>query len=407
MLHASTKRFPAQSKAALWLAQAWIPAVLMAAGCSTTSDPDPLPEPRTVELDDRRTTEPDVAVGNFQAQIESLRTRLEIRPNDFSIRSILVERLLARTQFLGTYDDFAEVDALTADAMDPESPDALILRSSYLRAVHHFEESLELLDQAEALGAPAENLERARITTEVATGTDPALLLPRAEALVASLENYSNLAVLGTVLAELGRYIEADAAYLRALEVFRDVSPFTLGSVSFTRGVMWGEMADRPDLALILYEDAVRRLPQFVVANTHLSELEDDASAIARLRAFADVATEGDPEPAGRLAQRLDPADAEAFWNAGAARYEVLLERHRAAFLDHGSEFYVGRGDVELGLELALENLENRRTPRAYVVAINAALEADPEVACDLIEESVDLQTRHAVLAGLAEEGCR
>lgn len=390
------------------LAHVWVPAVLVTAGCSTASDPDPLPEPRTVELDDRRTTDPEVALGNFEAQIESLRNRLDIVPNDLTIRTTLVSRLLARTTFLGSYDDFAEVDALTADALDPESADTLILRASYLRAIHHFEESLDLLDEAEALGVSEYELERARIATEVAIGTDPELLLPRAQALVDGFESFTHLATLATVLAELGRYIEADAAYLRALEVSPDVSPFNLASISFIRGVMWGEMADRPDLALVLYEDAVQRLPRYVVANTHLSELEDDAAAIARLRAFADQADAADPEPAGRLAQRLDPEEAEAYWTAGAARYEVLLTRHRAAFLDHGSEFYVGRGDVELGLELALENLANRRTPRAYVVAINAAIEADPEVACDLADESTDLQMRHTVLANLAEElDCR
>lgn len=408
MPHASMNRVGLRPRVASWLAHVWVPAVLVTAGCSTTSDPDPLPEPRTVELDDRRTTEPDVAIGNFQAQIESLRTRLEITPDDFGVRSILVDRLLARTAFLGTYDDFAEVDALTEAALDPESPDTLLLRASYLRAVHEFDEAMALIDEAESAGVDPDLLERARITTELAEGTDPASLLPRAQALVDGYESYGYLTVLASVQAENGMYSEADATYLHALEVLRDVSPFNVGYVSFARGVMWGEMADRPDLALILYRDAVRRLPQYVVANTHLSELEDDDAAIARLRGFAELAASGDPEPAGRLAQRLDPDEAAPYWAAGAARYDELLTRHRAAFLDHGSEFYVGRGDFELGLELALENLSNRRTPRAYVVAIHAALEADREIACDLIEESADLQGRHAVLAHLAEDvNCR
>ena len=45
-----------------------------------------------------------------------------------------------------------------------------------------------------------------------------------------------------------------------ALATYRDVSPFPLAWIAFQRGVMWAEMADRPDLARPLYEEAVRRV---------------------------------------------------------------------------------------------------------------------------------------------------
>ena len=114
-------------------------------------------------------------------------------------------------------------------------------------------------------------------------------------------------------------------------------------------------------------------------------------------------------EPAGRLSQRLtssDPARAEALREQGAARYDELLSRHREAFLDHGAEFFAGAGgDPVRGLALALENVALRPVPRAYLVAIDAALAAtDVATACRMVAESEPLQARHQVLANRASE---
>ena len=406
----STRTVVRRSQLVVVLALMSAPTVTLTVGCADPSDPpDEVLEPRTVELDTRRTTDPETAVRNFVARIDGLRERVDRFPTDFGVRALLVNTLLARTVFLGSYDDFAEIDVLTRDALDSESADALLLRATYLRAVHRFDEAQELLDQAERVGADAVALESARLVTELARGDDPNMLLPRAEQLAASM-SFNALTILASVLAEAGRYIDADDAYLLALSVYRDVSPFTLAHISFVRGVMWGEMANRPDLAEILYRDAVSRLPQFVVANTHLAELEDPAVASERLRPFAEQTETGDPEPAGRLAQRIDPLEAESYWMRAEARYDHLLTLHRDAFLDHASEFFVASGDAELGLQLALENLDNRVTPRAYVVAINAALEHDPARACALVLESEHLRVRHSVLDALAtelERSCR
>jgi len=114
-------------------------------------------------------------------------------------------------------------------------------------------------------------------------------------------------------------------------------------------------------------------------------------------------------EPAGRLSQRLtssDPARAEALRQQGAARYDELLSLHREAFLDHGAEFFAGAGgDPARGLALALENVALRPVPRAYLVAIDAALAAtDVATACRMVAESEPLQARHQVLANRASE---
>ncbi|MCA9578349.1 MAG: hypothetical protein R3B40_26860 [Polyangiales bacterium] len=377
------------------------------AGCQHAGGPGR--EAPVVQLDTRRTTNPDVAVNNLHAAIDSLRARLALTPDDTTLSAALADQLLARAAYLGSYDDFREVDELTARAYahSETTPSVIMQRAGYLSAVHRFVEASELIDLAERHGAEAGEVERARIVIGVATGTAPALLLPRAEALVAESDTYARLTVLGTVQAAGGHYDEADATYLRALERYRDVSPFALAWVSFTRGVMWGEAAGRPDIARVLYRDAVARLPQYVVANVHLSELEDSAAAIPRLEGIAYVA--GDPEPAGRLAQRLedsDPDRAADLRQRGTERYDELLARHREAFLDHGAEFFAGvGGDPQRALALALENVALRPVPRAYVVAIGAALEADAlDTACALVAQSARWRGQHVVLEERAAE---
>lgn len=380
------------------------------AGCADGAPAAQVPE--GVALDTRRTTNPDVAVGNLDAAIDALRTRLTLQPGELDLVGALADRLLTRTSFLGSYDDFQEVEQLTRDAYAqyPGVARAILLRASFLSAVHRFGEAAALLDEAAVSGGEAGEIERARIVIDLAQGVDPVSLLPRAQVLVDESPSFARLNLLASVYGALGRYQEADDTYLRALAEYRDVSPFALAWASFTRGVMWGEAAGRPDLALVLYRDAVARLPQYVVANVHLSELEEAESAVTRLEGIAAAA--GDPEPAGRLAELLaaaDPDRAAELRDAATARYDTLLARHEEAFLDHGAEFFAGPGgDPQRALEMALENVALRPIPRAYIVAVEAALAADDEAkACELLEASTPLQARHRVLAVLAAENAR
>jgi len=65
------------------------------------------------------------------------------------------------------------------------------------------------------------------------------------------------------------------------------------------------------------------------------------------------------------------------------------------AFADHGAEFYLGSGaDPERAWVLAQQNLANRQTPRAAVLAIKAA-EASGRYsdACALLKQYPDSVT--------------
>lgn len=362
---------------------------------------------------ERATTSGELAARNLDSQIAAVSEQYE-RTHVTSMRSRLVALLHQRVSMLGTYDDFLFLDDLTKAGVQDGDVASLQERALYLRAVHRFAEAEALLDEAEERGVAPATLATDRITIGLALGRDPDVLVAAAETAAAADPSYATQVLLAGTLAAAGRYEVADEVYRDALAGYRDSSPFVVAWNAFQRGVMWAEAADRPDLGMELYREAVRRLPGYVVAQVHLAELEADAGqgdqALSRLRKLVQGGVQ-DPEPNGLLAELLNgdgqaAKEAEAALDESSVRYEVLLERHPEAFADHGSEFFssVG-GDVDRGLALALFNLAKRENPRAYVVAIEAADAAgDRQAACDLTGASTRWDDRHVVLARLRRQ---
>ena len=342
-----------------------------------------------------KTTEGSLAVSSLDAQIASLEMLLGAQPQALNKRQALVDLFLMRTHFMGAYDDFDKALALTEEGivLHPTSPDVFRLQSSALSAVHRFDEALLSLDEAQLMaGQP---LDGERDTIFLAKGKELESLLIKREEKAASYPTFKNLTALAAVQSALGDFEAADASFVEALDAYNDVSPFPVAWVAFQRGVMWGESADEPEKARLLYEEAVRRLPQYNVANIHLAELEFEAGqtekAVERLEALLSFSQ--DAEPMSRLAQFLlesDPSKASIYAQQAGARYEQLLAKHPYAFLDHAAEYYLGPGDnPNRALELTLENLSIRQNDRAYLLAIEAAIASNKsELACGLMIEA-------------------
>jgi tetratricopeptide (TPR) repeat protein len=345
---------------------------------------DATPIPSSVAIAPQPSTSGAVAVANLDSQIEWIRRTAHDTGDPASARQ-LAGLLLQRSTFRGTYDDLDELQVLSGLDVEghPHEPAAWLGRAAFLAAVHRFDEARAALVRAEAAGAEAEAVDRARWVVDLATGMDPEGLVEGARHRRQAEPGLQSWADEAHALAAAGRFEEADSAYRAAQAHYRDVSPFPLAWLAFQRGVMWAESADRPDLAAPLYREALRYLPSYVTAGVHLAEIEASAGdlpgAVGRLRAFAGAS--GDPEPMARLAEYLAGTEPEEAARAAAvarARYAVLLTKHRAAFLDHAAEFHSGSGgDAELGLLLARENLALRPTARAYQIMIGAARPAE------------------------------
>jgi tetratricopeptide (TPR) repeat protein len=205
-----------------------------------------------------------------------------------------------------------------------------------------------------------------------------------------------DLVPLGALLADLGETEAADDAYHRALGCYSDVSPFALAWVCFQLAVLWGETTADPDpeRAALWYRRALGYLPAHAKARIHLAEI------LAGRRRFAEaeellaaIRDTGDPEVHWRLAEVCaatgDPREAERELERAGAIYRELLEKHPLAYADHGAEFYLtGGNDPVRALGLARLNLDNRPTPRAFALAIEAANAARDRAAVSEISEA-------------------
>jgi tetratricopeptide (TPR) repeat protein len=343
----------------------------------------------------RRLTRSETAVSNLNGHIEALEAALERAPGSVIHGTQLVSAWLSRSQFLGTYEDFSRADEVTRAliASAHKDPAAHVLRASFLSSVHRFEDAEAALARAAELGDVSATSKAT--TYDLARGRDLEHVLElRTDALEKS-KSFVTLTEIAAAEAVLGRFEKAEAHYVEALGVYRDVSPLPIAWVYFQRGVMWGEMANQPAAARILYEEAVRILPEYVAANVHLAEREhadgDVETALARLERIAPGTT--DPEPESRLSQylsELQPERADELRREADEGYTALVREHPQAFLDHASEFYANAGgDPERALELALENLTSRTNARAYIVALQAAVAANEAARwCELAAEA-------------------
>ncbi len=339
-----------------------------------------------------RTTDASIAVSNLSAQLHGLSFALSSEPGDPTLTRAVVDLRLVRTQFLGLTSDYEALlaEAEAAIAANPGSAAVYVLRSRVAGALHHFRDAIADLEHAKALAgadADAADIGRRIESARIAVGEgDREGALVEANALVARRPDYASYSERAAALVNLGRYHEADRAFAAAAAAYQDVSPFALAWVDFQRGLMWAESADEPQRALPFYEAAVARLPQYVVANVHLAEILEANGELERATMLlAKVApTSLDPEPSGLLGELLassselrDRARGRELIALATARYDELLELYPLAFSDHGAEFFAGPGrDLPRALALAELNLENRRTPRAYGVAIEVALRA-------------------------------
>jgi hypothetical protein len=359
----------------------------------------------------RRTTGGDIALSNLDAQITTLESALASGRAVPSNGAMLVELYAARSRFSGSFDDFAKM-ASVADRLvsEYETAEAYSVRALFFSGVHEFDAAAADLETARALGLSS--AETMLFDIEIATDGEIERALAHHEERARSFPSFRTLSTLATAEAAHGEFWAADEHYVEAALSYRDVSPLPLAWLAFARGVMWAEMADRPDFAEPLYREAVERLPSYVVANVHLAEIEaqrgDTAGALARLFRIAEL-TE-DPEPMGLIAELSMESDLESSTRYAAAareRYDALLATFPLAFADHAAEFFSGPAgaDPERGVGLALDNLENRPTPRAYIVALGAARAAGrPELVCELRTAAEPLRSRSVNLARLLDE---
>ena len=116
-------------------------------------------------------------------------------------------------------------------------------------AVHRFAEAKMHLAEAHHCGAPVDVTSGVLLSIKQALGEDLQEVLEARRRIAETSSELQELVPLGALLADLGEFEEADRTYLKAIQYYRDVSPFALAWVCFQLGVLWGETVRSPNRA--------------------------------------------------------------------------------------------------------------------------------------------------------------
>jgi tetratricopeptide (TPR) repeat protein len=338
-------------------------------------------------LDYPLATDGDIAVINLASARQQSWNRFWQDPQRPGIAEYIVEQEQLTAQYVG---DLSALDRLETLVNQLDRVNAGAMRTALIHAqvaamAHRFAEARDHLANAERRGAMPADVQRLRLSIDQACGTRLGSVLEVRQQMAAESGRLEDLVPLGSLLADLGYFDEADRIYDRALREYPGVSPFAAAWVCFQRGVLWGELV--PDAqssrAALWYRKAIEYLPCYVKARVHLSEIYLQSGNVADAESLlVPVISSGDPEVSWRLADVLlamnNFAAAEARMQAAQLGFEELLSKHLLAFADHGAEFYSGSGkNTRRAFELAAINVANRPTPRAFGQAYEAAVEAE------------------------------
>jgi tetratricopeptide (TPR) repeat protein len=351
---------------------------------------------RALDLDCPVVTDGNIAANNLESARRQSWSRFWQDPQRPGIAESIVVQEQFTAQYVGDLGALERLDALVGqlDRVGADEMRMALIHAQVASMGHRFAQGRAYLAQAEVFGAPQADVNRLILSIDQACGTSLESVLETRRKMAAESERLEDLVPLGGLLADLREFEEADTVYRRALSSYQDVSPFAVAWVCFQLGALWGELVPepQPERAALWYEKAIEYLPCYVKARVHLSEIYLEFGNVADAEALLVAAiSSGDPEVNWRLADVLAamerPEEAEVQMQAARSGFETLLDKYLLAFADHGAEFYSGSGkDSRRAFELAMVNLANRPTLRAFEQAYETAIGAgETQAASELL----------------------
>ncbi len=288
-----------------------------------------------------------------------------------------------RSQFFGDHSALDRLVKLSESVINfqPDRSTSFLLAAQVDSTRHLFQSAISNLKTADALGADKASITRLSLSINQALECNVQSVIEERRELAATNNVVEDWVPLGALYAEIGMYEEAQSAYLNALKCNTALSPLGPAWTCFQLGFLWGELTNEPDTeaAAYWYAKAIDYLPAYTHAAVHLAEICLDNNELNQAEILLNsVSSSGDPEVRWRLAdlhsKRGDTLAQEKELGLASMMYEDLLSRHELAFADHAAEFYLSSGkNLTRARQLALMNLENRKTTRAYGLAIEAA----------------------------------
>ena len=346
-----------------------------------------------------------LALINHESMLDRCWQTIDQNPDRLGIAAQLIDEEYRRSHFLGDTGALDRVLTLsdTLRRQCPASSEAYLLAAQVASLVHKFDEAKRYVAEAKTLGADGQSLLRQEVSIDHATGQNWQSVLATRLSFSHETPSLQNLVALGALYAEMGLYLEAENAYLSAITQDREHSPFSLAWVCFQLGVLFGETLDQADpaAARYWYERALSYLPAYTHARVHLAELHLDAGRFdSALKLLQPVNKSADPEVSWRLAQLYAQTGQahEASHHLARTQYIFgqLLTHHELAFADHAVDFYLEEGDdPDRALQLALLNLDNRPTLRAFELSFEAAQAARQTLLAQTLAARAAAQWKH------------
>lgn len=333
-------------------------------------------EAADIDSDCHAVTDGEIAVVNLDSARRRSWDRWTRDPTLVGAAERIVAEEQLTLQFLGDIGalDRLEMLANALGQLDATSARTALVQAQVASATHRFADARRHLALAERHGALHEPAARLRLGIDQACGVRLGAVLEARRELAARSDSLEDLVPLGALLADLREFDEAAHVYRRALQEYRDVSPFAVAWVCFQLGMLWGELVAEPQTARAAgwYREAIACVPAYVKARVHLAEILLRVGAAGEAEALLTaVVASGDPEVRWRLGDAMAAqgrfSEAEAQLALARSGFEQALDRHLLAFADHAAEFYAGSGnDIDEALRLARANLDNRPTLRAF-----------------------------------------
>ena len=222
-------------------------------------------------------TNGEIAVINLKSALQASWNRFWRDPQRPGVAELIVEQEQLAAQYLGDLGAFDRLEILVNRFIrtDSESSRIALVQAQFASMTHRFAEARDHAAKAELLGAPSETVSRLSLSIEQACGTHLDSVLEKRRRMSAESGRLEDLVPLGSLLADLGEFAEADRTYGRALQAYQDVSPFAFAWVCFQLGALWGELVPEPELnrAAQWYRKAIDYLPCYVKARVHLTEI--------------------------------------------------------------------------------------------------------------------------------------
>lgn len=345
------------------------------------------------------TTDGEIAAINLESARRRSWSRFFQDPLREGIAETVVEHEQLTAEFAGDVCAFDRLQYLINCLVDAgaTSMRTAMIQAQLASMTHRFADARRLLARAALARTQPDDVNRLLLNIDQACGANLGSVIDGRRLAASNPGRTEDLVALGSLLADLHEFDEADRVYRQALQVYRDVSPFPLARAYFQLGLLWGELVPEPRLGKAegWYRKAIACLPSFTKARVHLAEICSSSGRPDQAEALLIPAVpSGDPEVLWRLADVLVAqkryAEAEAQMDAARSGFEALLNRHLVAFADHGAAFYAGSGNNwRRALDLARVNVANRPTLRAFEQAHDIAISAgDAAAASELLADA-------------------